>query len=116
MLINNYCFLNYLRIAARLNVFIKYNGHWDHASRYVGCEMKGILVPTNTTYIGLIDLVRNVLEIQPQGKSLYLRYVVEHGKTPVKISSDYDVTFYMACKKNKKKKQEKQTNLLTKVL
>ncbi|EXB36923.1 hypothetical protein L484_016528 [Morus notabilis] len=73
-------------MTAGLNVFIKYNGYWDCASRYIGCEMKVILVPTNTTYIGLIDLVRNVLEIRPQGNRFSLRYVVEDGEAPALIS------------------------------
>ena len=82
-----------------LNVFIKYNGHWDHSWRYVGCEMKGILVPTNTTYIGLLELVTNVLGIRGQDKSLSLRYVAKPGEAPVKIQSDYDVNFYLDIKK-----------------
>ena len=57
-------FWNCSGMSRSLNVFIKYNGHWDHSWRYVDCEMKGILVPTNTTYIGLLELVRNVLGIR----------------------------------------------------
>ncbi|GMN69174.1 hypothetical protein TIFTF001_038231 [Ficus carica] len=37
-------------------VFVKYNGQWDGTLRYVGDEMKGILVPETATYVGLIEL------------------------------------------------------------
>ncbi|GMN63707.1 hypothetical protein TIFTF001_032790 [Ficus carica] len=37
-------------------VFVKYNGQWDGILRYVGGEMKGILVPETATYVGLIEI------------------------------------------------------------
>ncbi|GMN64014.1 hypothetical protein TIFTF001_033101 [Ficus carica] len=42
-------------------VFVNYNGQWDGtSSSYVGGEMKGILVPDNSTYVGLVELKKDV--------------------------------------------------------
>ena len=46
---------------ATVCVFIKYNGQWDGASKYVSGEMNGILVPFIATYVGLIKLLRSVI-------------------------------------------------------
>ncbi|GMN22307.1 hypothetical protein TIFTF001_045637 [Ficus carica] len=41
-------------------VFVKYNGQWDGTLRYIGGKMKGILVAETATYVGLIDLKKDV--------------------------------------------------------
>ena len=48
---------------ATICVFIKYKGRWDSLSRYVGGEIKGIMVPLTTTYAGLIELVISIIGV-----------------------------------------------------
>ncbi|GMN66380.1 hypothetical protein TIFTF001_035443 [Ficus carica] len=81
-------------------VFVKYNGQWDGTLRYVGGEMKGILVPENSTYVGLVKLVRNVIGIRGPDKNIVMRYGVEPGLPLVRIQCDADVIFYIQLKKN----------------
>ncbi|GMN23749.1 hypothetical protein TIFTF001_051327 [Ficus carica] len=71
-------------------VFVKYNGQWDGILRYVGGEMKGILVPETVTYVGLIELVRSVIEIRGPDKTIVIRYGVEPGMPLVRIQCDAD--------------------------
>ncbi|GMN62539.1 hypothetical protein TIFTF001_031610 [Ficus carica] len=80
-------------------VFVKYNGQLDGTLRYVGGEMKGILVPENSTYVGLIELVRSVIGIRGQDKNIVVRYDVEPGLPLVRIQCDADVKFYIQLKK-----------------
>ena len=80
-------------------VFVKYNGQWDGTLRYVGGEMKGILVPENSTYVGLVELVRSVLGIRGPDKNIVMRYGVEPGLPLVRIQCDADVKFYIQLKK-----------------
>ena len=80
-------------------VFVKYNGQWDATMRYVGGEMKGILVPENSTYVGLVELVRSVLGIRGPDKNIVMRYGVEPGLPLVRIQCDADVKFYIQLKK-----------------
>ncbi|GMN69851.1 hypothetical protein TIFTF001_038896 [Ficus carica] len=80
-------------------VFVKYNGQWDGILRYVGGEMKGILVPVTATYVGLIELVRSIIGIRGLDKTIVMRYVVEPGMPPVRIQCDADVKFYIQLKK-----------------
>ncbi|GMN34534.1 hypothetical protein TIFTF001_042073 [Ficus carica] len=71
-------------------VFVKYNGQWDGTLRYVGGEMKGILVPENSTYVGLVELVRSVIGIRGPEKNIIMRYGVEPGLPLVRIQCDAD--------------------------
>jgi hypothetical protein len=80
-------------------VFVKYNGQWNSASRYIGGEMKGILVPDNSTYVGLVELVRSVIGIRGTDKNIVMRYGVEPGLPLVRIQCDADVKFYIQLKK-----------------
>ncbi|GMN72306.1 hypothetical protein TIFTF001_052830 [Ficus carica] len=80
-------------------VFIKYNGQWDGILKYVGGEMKGILVPVTVTYVGLIELVRSVIGIRGLDKTIVMRYGVEPGMPPVRIQCDANVKFYIQLKK-----------------
>ncbi|GMN25226.1 hypothetical protein TIFTF001_043873 [Ficus carica] len=80
-------------------VFVKYNGQWDGTLRYVGGEMKGILVPVTATYVGLIELVISVIGIRGLDKTIVMRYGVEPGMPPVRIQCDADVKFYIQLKK-----------------
>ena len=70
---------------AKVCVFINFNGQWEGTSRYVGGDMKGILVPEAATYAGLIELVRNTMGISRPDKMIVMRYVVEPGLPPVRI-------------------------------
>ncbi|GMN64859.1 hypothetical protein TIFTF001_033931 [Ficus carica] len=66
-------------------VFVKYNGQWDGTLRYIGGDMKGILVPETATYVGLIELVRSVIGIMGLDKIIVMRYGVEPGMPPMRI-------------------------------
>ncbi|GMN73597.1 hypothetical protein TIFTF001_053050, partial [Ficus carica] len=80
-------------------VFIKYNGQWDGILKYIGGEMKGILVPVTATYVGLIKLVRSVIGIRGLDKTIVMRYGVEPGMPPVRIQCDANVKFHIQLKK-----------------
>ncbi|GMN46973.1 hypothetical protein TIFTF001_016149 [Ficus carica] len=81
-------------------VFVNYNGQWDGtSSSYVGGEMKGISVPDNSTYVGLVELVRSVIGIRGSDKNIVMRYGVEPGLPLVRIQCDTDVKFYIQLKK-----------------
>ncbi|GMN45107.1 hypothetical protein TIFTF001_014281 [Ficus carica] len=80
-------------------VFVKYNGQWDGTLRYVGGEIKGILVPKTATYVGPIELVRSVIGIRGLDKTIVMRYGVEPGMLLVRIQCDADVKFYIQLKK-----------------
>ena len=60
-------------------VFINYNGQWDGTSRYVGGNLKGILVPETATYVELVQMVRGVIGISRLDKMIVMRYIVEPG-------------------------------------
>ncbi|GMN25489.1 hypothetical protein TIFTF001_050380 [Ficus carica] len=80
--------------------FIKYNGHWEDGTlRYVGGEIKGILVPFTATYVGFTELVRSVIGIRGLDKTIVMRYAVEPGMPPIRIQCDADVNFYIQLKK-----------------
>ncbi|GMN64699.1 hypothetical protein TIFTF001_033761 [Ficus carica] len=81
-------------------VFVKYNGQWDGTLRYVGGEMKGILVPVTATYVGLNELVRSVIGIRGLYKTIVMKYAVEPGMPPVRTQCNADVKFYIQLKKN----------------
>ncbi|GMN54175.1 hypothetical protein TIFTF001_023310 [Ficus carica] len=57
-------------------VFVKYNGQWGDTLRYVGGEMKGILVPETTTHVGLIELDRSVIGIRGLDKIIVMDTVL----------------------------------------
>ncbi|GMN65792.1 hypothetical protein TIFTF001_034875 [Ficus carica] len=80
-------------------VFIKYNSQWNGTSRYVGSKIKGILVPLTAIYVGLIELVRSVIRLRGQEKTIVMRYAVELGMPPMRIQCDADVNFYIQLKK-----------------
>ena len=80
-------------------VFVKYNGQWDGTLTYVGGEMKGILLPDNSTYVGLVELVRSVTGIRGPDNNIVMRYGVEPGLPLVRIQCDADVKFYIQLKK-----------------
>ncbi|GMN34635.1 hypothetical protein TIFTF001_044927, partial [Ficus carica] len=80
-------------------VFINFNSQWDGTLRYVGGELKGILVPKTATYVDLIQLVRSVIGISRLDMTIVTRYVVEPELPPVRIQCDADVKFYIQLKK-----------------
>ncbi|GMN54154.1 hypothetical protein TIFTF001_023278 [Ficus carica] len=80
-------------------ILVKYNGQWAGTLRYVGGEMKGILVPETATYVGLIELVRSAIGIRGPAKTIVMRYGVELGMPLVRIQYDTDVKFYTQLKK-----------------
>ncbi|GMN59063.1 hypothetical protein TIFTF001_028154 [Ficus carica] len=58
------------------------------ASRYIGGEMKGILVLLTATYVGLIELVRSVFGLKGQDKTIVIKHVVEPRMPPGGGQSD----------------------------
>ncbi|GMN48257.1 hypothetical protein TIFTF001_017437 [Ficus carica] len=63
-------------------VFVKYNGQWYGTLRYIGGEMKGILVPETATYVGLIELCDADVKFYIQLKK---KDVHVHSKFPITI-------------------------------
>ncbi|GMN73070.1 hypothetical protein TIFTF001_053633 [Ficus carica] len=80
-------------------VFVKYNGQWDGTLRYVGGEMKEILVPETATYVGLIELIKSAISIRGPTNTIVMRYGVEPRLPLVRIQCDADVKFYIQLKK-----------------
>ncbi|GMN58103.1 hypothetical protein TIFTF001_027205 [Ficus carica] len=56
-------------------------------------------MPEIATYVDLIQLVRSVIGISRQDKTIVMRYVVEPGLPPVRIQCDADIKFYIQLKK-----------------
>ena len=53
--------------------------------RYVGGEMKRILVPLTLTYVDHIELVMSVIGIRGLKKTIVMRYAFEFGMLLVRI-------------------------------
>ncbi|GMN20950.1 hypothetical protein TIFTF001_051077 [Ficus carica] len=63
-------------------VFVNYNGQWDGTlSSYVGGEMKEILVPDNSTYVGIIKLC-----------DADVKFYIQLKKNDVHVLSKFPVT------------------------
>ena len=59
-----------------------------------------MLVPSGTTYIGLLNILFKVLKLRPENHTIGIKYVVELGTFPVKILDDIALDFYLELKKN----------------
>ena len=57
--------------------------------------MKGIWLPREMKYNSLMDIVKDVLQLQEHSKSVVLKYVAELDIAPIKIESNSDVFFYI---------------------
>ena len=60
----------------------------------------GVLVPSGTTYIGLLNILFKALKLRPENHTIGIKYVVELGTSPVKILDDLLINFYLELKKN----------------
>ena len=60
----------------------------------------GVLVPSGTTYIGLLNILFKALKLRSENHTIGITYVVKLGTSPVKILDDLDVDFYLKLKKN----------------
>ena len=47
-------------------VFVKYNGHWDENNVYTCKESMSVLVPMSTSYVGLLKILFEALELNPE--------------------------------------------------
>ena len=85
---------------ANVAVFVKYNGRWEQNYAYTDNETMGVLVPDGTSYIGLLEILFEALELKPENQTIQIRYVFELGNSPIKILNDRAVNFYLELKKN----------------
>ena len=60
----------------------------------------GVLVPSRTTYIGLLNILFNAMKLRPENHTIGIKYVVELGTSPGKILDNLVVDFYLELKKN----------------
>lgn len=82
-----------------LNVFVNYDGRWDNKNSYVDFKMTGILVPMDTTYGKLLELLFKELNMKPSERTIRVQYQVSKGSPPITIVTDSGVSFYLELKK-----------------
>ena len=58
----------------------------------------GILIPMSTSYVGLLEILFEALELNLEMYTLCSKYKFEVGYIPVKILNDHSVTFYLEFK------------------
>ncbi|PON73073.1 hypothetical protein TorRG33x02_250490 [Trema orientale] len=63
-------------------------------------ETTGILVPNGATYVGMLEIVFEALELRPEHHTIEMKYVVNVRLCPVKIINDRSVKVYMELKRN----------------
>ena len=84
---------------SKINVFVNHSGQWDAQCNYSDFKVTGILVESCCTYKQLEDLlVHNVFSHRPTQK-IVIEYQTRDGSPKIRISTDYDVTFYLELKK-----------------
>ncbi|CAI9779823.1 unnamed protein product [Fraxinus pennsylvanica] len=94
----NFSAWNLLRGMDGVPVFVKYNGRWDENNIYVDHEMTGVLVPLGTSYVGLLEILYDALGLGPLSQTIRMKYIAEVGSSPIEISQDRDVFFYLNLK------------------
>ena len=60
----------------------------------------GILIHMSTSYVGLLEILFEVLELNLEIYTLRIKYISEVGYIPVKIFNGHGVKFYLELKKN----------------
>ena len=81
-------------------VFVKYNGHEHENNVYICKESTCILLPMSTSFVGLLEILFETLELNPEMYTLRIKYIFEVGCIPIKILNDRDVKFYFELKQN----------------
>ena len=61
----------------------------------------GVLVPSGSMYIGLLNILFKALKLRPENHTIGIKYVVEFRTSPVKILDDLVVDFYLEVTKKK---------------
>ena len=64
----------------------------------------GMLVPSASTYIGLLNILFKALKLRLENHTIGVKYVLELGTSLVKFLDDLVVDFYLKLKKNKVEK------------
>ena len=59
-----------------------------------------MLIPSGTTYIGLLNILFKALKLRSEDQNIGIKYVVELGTSLVKILDDLVVDFFLELKKN----------------
>ena len=60
----------------------------------------GVLVPSETTYIGLLNILFKALKLRLENHTIGIRYIVDLGISLVKLLDNLDVKFYLELKNN----------------
>ncbi|PON66987.1 hypothetical protein PanWU01x14_105690 [Parasponia andersonii] len=60
----------------------------------------GILVPSGATYVGLLEIVYEALELRLKHHTIEMKYVVDVRLCPMKIIKDRSIKVYMELKRN----------------
>ena len=60
----------------------------------------GILVPMSTSYVGLLEILFEVIELNPKIYTLQIKDIFEVACILVKIFNDRGLKFYLELKKN----------------
>ena len=81
-------------------VFVKYNGRWDENNVHPCKESMGILIPVSTSYVGLLNILFETVELNPKIYTLRIKYIFEVDCVIVNILNDLGVKFYLELKKN----------------
>ncbi|PON84405.1 hypothetical protein TorRG33x02_197380 [Trema orientale] len=63
----------------------------------------GILVPTTSSYVHLLEILYEALGLKPESHTLQIRYIFELGISPVNIVRDRSLEVYFELKKNEDK-------------
>ena len=56
-------------------VFVKYNGHWGENNIHITNDSLGVLVPVNTLYVDLLEILCEALELNPENYVMHLNWV-----------------------------------------
>ena len=81
-------------------VFVTYNGCWHETNVYSCKESMGILVSMNMSYVGLLEILFEALELNPEMYTLRIKYIFKVDYVPVKILNNRGKFFYLELKKN----------------
>ncbi|PON83443.1 hypothetical protein TorRG33x02_207150 [Trema orientale] len=63
----------------------------------------GVLVPTTSSYVHLLEILYEALGLKPESHTLQIKYIFELGISPVNIVSDRSLEVYFELKKNEDK-------------
>lgn len=74
-------------------IFVKYNGQQDENNIYNNHKSTGILVPSRTTYVDLVEKLFNVLGLRPESLTLHIKYSFDLSSAPVKFLMTLELHF-----------------------